>query len=293
MAVTVIGAAGRMGSWFTNFLIANGYEVIACDKNVRAARELARKNGCKFEKEETSAAKLSEIVILATPTLITNALLKRLEPYMPRTTLLVEISSSKEPLRETIKQITKRKHPILSIHPMFGHGARTLAGRTILVALRPRQNRLATKFLSTLRRRGERIIQTDLASHDRFVAATLALPHFLNFAMVNTLNGIGMTPGEAREVGGTTFRLQMLIAEALYHERLSNEVSILTDNEFAVRVLERLAVEMNRILGDIKGRQNTRLLHNLKDGASYVRKDVMFSSAYDRFNAAVEASAIN
>jgi prephenate dehydrogenase len=153
--------------------------------------------------------------------------------------------------------------------------------------------RLATKFLSTLRKRGARIIETDLANHDRIVAATLALPHFLNFAMVNTLNGIGMDPTKARELGGTTFRLQMLIAEALYHERLSNEASILIDNESAEKVLERLTFEMNRILGIIKGRRNARLLHNLKNGASYVRKDGMFSSAYDRFNAAVEASAIN
>ncbi|HUK50294.1 MAG TPA: prephenate dehydrogenase [Terriglobales bacterium] len=291
--VAVIGAAGRMGSWFTNFLTKNRYKVIVCDKDTKAANKLARKTGCKFVEDEITAARLGEIVLLATPTPTTKNLLKLFKTNIPQTTLRIEISSSKQPLRETLKDMAKRKIPILSIHPMFGHGTRNPIGRTILVAQHPARNRLAETFLATLEKEGARIIQTDLDNHDRYVATTLALPHFLNFAMVNTLSRIGIEPSKAREIGGTTFRLQMLIAESLYHERLTNEVSIITDNPYAGKLLDRFAVEMNSFLANVKRHRRARLLRDLKNGANYVRKDAMFSSAYDCFNLAVEASEIN
>jgi prephenate dehydrogenase len=294
MAVAaVIGAAGRMGSWFADFLNSNGYSVIICDRDKTTARKLARKNGFRFVEDATKAAQLGQVVVLATPTLTTKSLLKRIEPHIPRTTLLVEISSVKGPLRGTLEQMRRRGIAVLSIHPMFGHGTRHPAGRAIIVAQQPARNRAAAKFISTLKRRGAKIIQTDLANHDRTVAVTLALPHFVNFAMVDTMKAAGIAPGKARDAGGTTFKLQLVVAEALYHERLSNEVSILADNEYALQALDSFAEQVNRIRAEIKRGERGKLLRDLKLGEDYVRKDAMFASAYDRFNAAVQASNVN
>ena len=294
MAVAaIIGAAGRMGSWFADFLNSNGYSVIVCDRDKAMARKLAQKKGFRFVDDAAKAAKLGEVVVLATPTLTTKNLLKRIEPHISRTTLLVEISSVKEPLKGTLEQMRKRGIAVLSIHPMFGHGSKHLAGRAVIVAQQPPRNRAAAKFISTLKKRGAKIIQTDLANHDRIVAVTLALPHFVNFALVDTMKAVGMTPGEAREAGGTTFKLQLIVAEALYHERLSNEASILADNRYALDVLDSFAKQVNRLRAEIKRGENGKILRNLESGAGYVRKDAMFASAYDRFNAAVQASNVN
>jgi prephenate dehydrogenase len=294
MAVAaVIGAAGRMGSWFADFLNSNGYSVIVCDREKATARKLARRNGYKFMGDVTNAAELSQIVVLATPTLTTKSLLRRIEPHISKTTLLVEISSVKAPLKETLERLRRRGVAVLSIHPMFGHGTKHPAGRLIIVAQQPAKNREAAKFISLFKRRGAKIFQTDLANHDRVVAVTLALPHFVNFAMVNTMKASGMAPGQARDVGGTTFKLQLVVAEALYHERLSNEVSILADNRYALEVLDSFAEQVNRIRAEIKSGDSRKLLRDLKRGAGYVREDALFSSAYDRFNAAVEASNVN
>jgi prephenate dehydrogenase len=294
MAVAaVIGAAGRMGSWFADFLSSNGYSVIVCDREKATARKLARRNGYKFVEDATNAAKLGQIVVLATPTLTTKGLLKRIEPHISKTTLLVEISSVKGPLKGTLERLRRRGIAVLSIHPMFGHGTKHPAGRLIIVAQQPPKNHAAAKFISNFKRRGAKIVQTDLANHDRIVAVTLALPHFVNFAMVDTMKASGMAPGKARDLGGTTFKLQLVVAEALYHERLSNEVSILADNRYALEVLDSFAEQVNRIRAQIKSRDREKLLRDLKRGAGYLREDTAFPSAYDRFNAAVQASNIN
>jgi prephenate dehydrogenase len=244
---TVVGGAGRMGAWFANFLAANGYKVIICDKNESAARKLAKGRRFKFIKSETHAAQLSDIVIFATPTHVTNTVLRKIVPHTPKTTLLVEISSVKEPLRRAIKGLTKRGVQILSIHPMFGPGAKSLAGKAILVAQEPRQSRPARSLLSIFRKKGAKIIRSNLNDHDRIVATTLAFPHMMNFAFIETLKRAGLSLDKARAVGGTTFRLQLLVAEALYQENPQNEASILTDNKYCREVFTTFTQQLNQI----------------------------------------------
>jgi prephenate dehydrogenase len=288
---TVVGGAGRMGSWFANFLSANGYRIIICDRKELAARRLAKRKGFKFMGNEADAAELSQIVVLATPIHATETVLRRIEPRISPKTLLVEISSVKKPLRRTITALARRGVQIMSIHPMFGPGAtKNLAGKTIIVAQQPRGSQAAKNFLSLFRQRRARIILSNLDNHDRMVAVTLALPHFMNFAFIETLKWTGFRLGEAREIAGTTFRLQLLLAEALYHEKLENEASILSNNKYTIELLKKFTEQTNILRVTIRRKSRRELIRRLESGAGYVRSDRVFGTAYDRFTAAVQAS---
>ena len=290
VVAAIVGGSGRMGEWFANFLASSGYRVIIYDKNEPATYNLKR--AYKGRWNETQAAE-ANIILFATPTHTTHTLLKKVAVHAPPTTLLIEISSIKKPLRRTVETLARKGVHILSIHPMFGPGARTPTNKTVLVAHQPGQSRVADRFLSTLRRQGAKIIQCDLDTHDRIVAATLALPHFMNFAFVETLKRAGFSLQKAREMGGTTFRLQLLVAEALYHESIQNEASILSDNRYGEEVLQVFAQEVDQLRGLIRRNDRTKLIKHLKSGSSYARNDRWFRTAYEQFISAVEASAYN
>lgn len=279
-----------MGAWFADFLAANGYEVMICDKNESAARKLAERRGFKFIKSQTRAAELSDVIMIATPTHATKTVLERIAPHTRKTTLLVEISSTKETLRQAILSLKKRGVQILSIHPMFGPGAKNLAGKAIIVAQEPQQRRTARNFLSIFRKNGAKIIRSNLNEHDRIVAATLAIPHLMNFAFVETLKDAGLSLDRARVVAGTTFRLQLLIAEALYHESLHNEASILADNRHCRGLFSTFTQQINQIRNASQKRPQSELMKRIRNDIVYVRRDPMFRTAYERFVAAVEAS---
>jgi prephenate dehydrogenase len=287
---TIIGGAGRMGGWFADFLAANGYRITLCDKNEPAARKLAKSRGFKFTRDETHAAETSDTIIFATPTHATIPALKKIAPHTTKGALLVEISSVKEPLRPTIQTLTKRGAQILSIHPMFGPGAKSPAGKTILVAQEPTHSPRARKFLSTFRKKGAKIIRSNLNDHDRLVATTLALPHMMNFAFIETLKHAGLSIDRAREIGGTTFRLQLLVAEAQYHESLHNEASILGDNKHCRRVFTTFTQQINQIRNTAQKRPQSDFMNRIRNDAAYVRKDPTFRTTYERFAAAAEAS---
>jgi len=288
--VAVIGGSGRMGRWFADFLSRDGYKIIISDKNERVGRNLAKKKRFTFVKSATEAARLSEIVILATPTLATKTLLRKLTSHTSGTTLLVEISSIKQPVKKTIRSLTRGGAKIISIHPMFGPGANNLTDKSVIVAQEPRNCTAAKRLLSVLAKNGVRIIRSSLDDHDRLVATTLALPHLMNFAFIEAIRKTGIPLKKIREMGGTTLKLQLLIAEALYHESLSNEVSILADNTHNTRAFAGFARQMNEVGRIAERNAKSELLRRLRNDSAYLRNDRLFRMAHERFVLAVEGS---
>lgn len=281
-----------MGAWFANLLKKNGYRIIICDKNKHVAKNLARKKGFVFLEDPRLAVQPAELVLLATPTHATKNLLEEIEPHLSHKSLLVEISSIKEPIIGTLQGMKKRGTAVLSIHPMFGPGTKTLSGKTIITTMLPRGNLTSIKFLSLFRKKGASIIRSNFAQHDKLASITLALPHFMNIAMVNTLKTYRVGTKELREISGTTLRLQLLIAEALYQESFGNEASILMDSKHSLKVLKAFVQQSNRTLSVLSRGSRGNLLHDLKKGRDFLRKDRIFPGVYRRFNAAVEASTL-
>jgi prephenate dehydrogenase len=157
----------------------------------------------------------------------------------------------------------------------------------------PRHNPTANNFLSLFRRKGARIIQSNLAQHDTFAAITLALPHFMNIAMAQTLRSLGIGPSKLWAAAGTTFRLQLIITEAIYQESFNNEASILMDGKYSLKVLKTFLKQSNRTLSMLSKGTRKSLIRDLKKGRNYLRRDERFPAAYGRFNAAVEASSLH
>lgn len=278
-----------MGRWFANFLATNGYTVIICDVDEPTSREFAKKDGFRFMSDAAKAAQASQVVVFATPTEVTRTLIKKVVPCTRQGTLFVEISSVKRPVRKAIDALTRQGVHILSIHPMFGPGATSLRNKTIILA-QPANSQTARRLLSLLRRKGAKIVRSSLDAHDRLVATTLGLPHLMNFAFIETLRHSGLSLDKAREIGGTTFRLQLLIAESLYGENLQNEASILASNKHCKKVFATFLHQVAQVRANILRAPQTELLKRLQRGSGYVRKDPMFHTAYSRFTVAAEMS---
>jgi len=280
-----------MGGWFATFLKENGYKVTVYDSNERAAKVLSRKERLQFVDDPNRAAIEAQLIILATPTRVTKRLLEQIQINARSNASIVEISSIKTPIESTILKLQKRGTPILSIHPMFGPGARTIAGRVVLTSVIPTNNRAAQQFLSILKKNGAKLIQCSLKDHDKLVSIILALPHFINMVFVNSLMALSVDPNRIRTLAGTTFKLQLLIAEAIYQEGKENVLSILVDNAHSLSTLKKLAQETASLLDIIENRRTRALVRSLANGHKFISKEKGFSTSYSRFNEAVEVSS--
>ena len=92
----VIGGAGKMGRWFTEFLASQGYAVTVADPAVREARTGA------------TAALDHDLIVVATPLKIADDILQELAARRPRGTIF-DIGSLKTPLRAGITALQERR----------------------------------------------------------------------------------------------------------------------------------------------------------------------------------------
>jgi len=280
-----------MGAWFGTFFKESHYQVVICDRNKSVARTVARRRDLRFAEDQKRAIRSSQIIVLATPTQATRKILNQVSEFLAPESLVVEISSVKEPLRRILQRLRKRGVPILSIHPMFGPGAKTLKGRTVLATSIPSRNIHARRILSLFRKRGAKVILCSIKEHEALMSALLTLPHFLNLVMVNTLRVMRFDPDRLRELSGTTFRLQLLIAEAISQENLENEASIFIDNSQSMKVLQKYIRQCNAALSMLKKGKRNRIIRHLRSSRRFLERDRTFSTTYERFNAAVAMSA--
>jgi prephenate dehydrogenase len=284
--VTVIGGAGRMGSWCARFLKANGYTVIVTDKNVRVAETFAKRYGLQFLRDQLVAVRRARLVVVATPTKVTSAILQQIIPELKQGALVVEMSSIKAPVLRSIRSLQRNGIDVLSIHPMFGRGVRTIKGRCILAVTVPK-HREANRLLSIFRKKGARIVYCTPERQDSLASVILALPHFMNVSFVETLRSLRVNLDELNSVAGTTFQLQLLLAEEIYNEDFESELSILQDCRMSVL---KIFNQHTSTLLKMAATQPGHLTRVLRSGRRLVATEQHFSTSYERFNAAVEAS---
>ena len=277
-----------MGSWFAKFLKSNGYTVIISDRNRQAGRACSRRLGIEFVDDYVPSIKRSDVVLLATPTNASNRILRQLGRELKKGTLVIEISSMKDPVRQAISELQKRGVPVLSIHPMFGPGTKTLEGRSILVVSRTRHHE-AKQLLLTVQRLGARMVPCSMDKHDGLASIVIGLPHLMSISLIETLRSLRISLNDVNRASGTTFRLQSLIAETIYQEDQANEISILAGSKSSVLQAynQRVRMMLNTILTNPE-----RISSILSAGRRFVEDDRHFSDSYERFNAAVQATLV-
>lgn len=277
-----------MGGWCARFLKANGYAVIVTDKNVQAAETFAKRCGLEFLSDQLGAVRRARVVVLATPTKATSAILRQIVPELRRDALVVEMSSIKAPVLRSIRSLRRNGIDVLSIHPMFGPGVRSIKGRCVLAVAVPK-HREARRLLSIFRKKGARIVYCTPEKQDSIASVILALPHFMNVSFVETLRSLCVNLDEVNSVAGTTFQLQLLLAEEIYNEDYENELSILQDCRMSI--FEIFNHHTSRLL-KMAATRPRHLTRVLRSGRRFVATEQHFSTSYERFNAAVEASLL-
>ena len=284
----VIGGAGKMGQWFARFLSDKGFKVVISgsspDRTVGAAKKLK----VKYATSNQEAVSDADIVVVATPIGSTPSIISELYGYMKKDAILFDICSIKRGLTEALKDAESFGVRAISIHPMFGPGVRSIAGRKVLLIPVVDDRELLQEISELFESEGaETHVIGDPESHDREMAYTLSLPQFLNILFSSALSASNVN--EVKKFGGTTFMLQLLIAETILQEKPELLVATQIGNEAFHSLLERLNAHLSKLDEAVRTKDREAFLRILMDARESLSKDLGFIDAYNRFCRAVEA----
>ena len=186
MKVAVIGA-GAMGQWLAGFAKQNLGEVVVADVSATKAERVAKELGIS-SKSVAEAAAEAELVLVAVPISKTPEVIKSLAEQVQRGALLADITSVKSDVVEVMQTI-EAKVELVSLHPLFGPGATSVKGKDfVVVPVKPGQRYATLK--NRLIELGARVTEMEAEEHDRVMAITQCMTHFVLLAYLDALKSM-------------------------------------------------------------------------------------------------------
>jgi prephenate dehydrogenase len=282
MNVAVVGAGGRMGSWFVQYFASRNLSVSVYDVD---------RNSLKFAFPSVTVAPdlgscvgSVDFVLICVPVRQTPAVVGQCSRHMKSGAALGEISSVKHKSHRALSRIRK-DISALCIHPMFGPGATDSSQLKILIV--PVRNKNRELGLATQLFDGVRIIAVPSARvHDDSIGLILGLTYFANLAFASIIPVKDM--GLLEEISGTTFRLQTVLAESILTDDPELIASLIRDNPHALSRIGQY-LKKARTLERLASRDHEGLLSEIRKLEAHLRSRRDLQLSYRRLYDALRA----
>lgn len=181
MEIGVIGF-GRFGKLITKYLSEDN-KVCVFSRSGKE-EEIKKTNGIPASLQEVCK---KEVIIPCVPISQFGNTLKKIKNLLKDNSLVVDVCSVKEYPVELMKKILPEKIGILATHPMFGpdSAVETIKGRKIVLCKVRIPNEKYKKIKGCLEKKGLIVIESTPEKHDREIAKTLILTHFIGRSLID------------------------------------------------------------------------------------------------------------
>lgn len=233
--LSVIGAHGAMGAWFTAMLRQCGLVVLEIDQATPSDESL-------------KALQQSQAVLFAVPISTTTATILRTLPALPPDTLILDITSIKgAPLEAMLKHAGE----VLGLHPMCAPSESGLLNQPVVVC--PGRSGPKTElFLCLLRELGARLITMPPEHHDKLMAVVQGLNHFNSIVFAHCLKSLGISAEDTIEVASPVYQLRMQLMGRILAQNPQLYVDIELGNPFVPEVLAAYETSLQRFKSAIE-----------------------------------------
>lgn len=209
--VAIIGGTGKMGQWFCDFFLKEGFEVIASARRKEKLLRLARQIPIKVAADNVDAVKRADTIVLSVPPQNFEAVVKEIAPHMRASQKILDITSIKEmPVKVMHKHI--RRGLILGTHPVFGPDVDPRGQNFVLTPTNSKEKRFAAELDRWLSTRGFVVSILSPKRHDQLMSIVLGLAHFIGLAACEAI----LKSGDIKtleKTGGSSYRLLINLAK--------------------------------------------------------------------------------
>jgi prephenate dehydrogenase len=278
--MAIIGSAGRMGSWFARYFARRGLHVTAYDLN----KKMPKISGVNIADSIAGCVKDANFVLVSVPVRATPKVIKECVKYMKQDAVISEISSVKRDTLSALRHAPRSVKP-LCIHPMFGPGAgEKMQPRILLVPVRNEEAEL--KITRDLFENAAIKVLPGANAHDRSIATVLGLTYFANIVFAKVMSA-GNVP-LLKQVSGTTFGLQSLIAESIMASDPDLVVALVQDNPYTRKYIRQYLNAASAVAVMASAKDGRRLKADLKKTRSRLQKSQDLEQSYRKMYDIIE-----
>jgi prephenate dehydrogenase len=198
--------------------------------------------------------------------------------------ILAEISSVKQQTSMALKKISSKIKP-LCIHPMFGPGRKDLKQmKILLIPVRNEENEL--KILNEIFEEAIVVVIPNAKIHDELIGVVLGLTHYINMVFAGTISKQDLS--YLRDVTGTTFEIQSLLAASIMTEEPDLLISLLLENQSVKKHIQNYLSESNKVARLIFNENDLDLKTKYLKTRSILQQHQNLESSYKRMYQIVE-----
>ena len=201
--------------------------------------------------DRIQAASLEEvcgekIVIPTVPISGFQHVLKKMAPLLNLDAVVIDVCSVKTLPVQWMTELLPKSVEILATHPMFGpdSAATTLAGMKIALCRARINERLYHKISSYLSSRGLIVVETTPEQHDKEIAVSLSLTHFIG----RSLSSFG---AQSLEIDTEGYKRLLHILGVVEHDTWQLFVDMHRYNPYAKKVRDQFMSAMQQINRDL------------------------------------------
>ncbi len=267
-----------MGSWFANYFSQRA-QVSAYD-----VKKFKMPEGIRVAGSISACVKNADFVLVCVPVNATPKIIKECAKSTKAGTVIAEISSVKQKTFRALLKVRKDLRP-LCIHPMFGPGANEKKqAKILLVPVRSEQAEL--KIANEMFESARITVLPDAKTHDKSIAIVLGLTYFANlvFGKVASANNLSLL----KEISGTTFGLQSLLAESILTDEPDLIVALIKENPFARKYIKEYLKVASATEKLVSARSSKGLKADLRKNKSRLQKHQDLQQSYRRLYEIVE-----
>jgi chorismate mutase/prephenate dehydrogenase len=262
--VLVIGGAGKMGAWFSQFLLSQGFAVQVADPAGAAT-------GMPAVTDWRTLTDLDafDFIVVATPLGASGAILNELALRRPKG-VVFDLGSLKSPLRGGLHALKAAGVKVTSLHPMFGPSTELLSGRHVIFIDLGSAEALASARALFSPTMAEQVVMS-LEEHDRLVAYVLGLSHALNIAFFTALAESGEAAPKLARMSSTTFDAQLDVATNVSEESPELYYEIQALNDYGAESLQALSQSVERLRTAVLTRDFATFRSLMEQGLAYLK----------------------
>jgi chorismate mutase / prephenate dehydrogenase len=268
----VIGGAGKMGGWFVQFLVSQGFDVLVADPaGASSGADPGLVPGIATIGDWRNIEDLSvfDFIVVSTPLGASGVILNELALRKP-TGVVFDLGSLKSPLRGGLNALKAAGVKVTSLHPMFGPDTELLSNRHVIFIDMGNADALAAArglFQPTM---AEQVVMS-LDEHDRLIAYVLGLSHALNIAFFTALAESGEAAPRLSRLSSTTFDAQLDVASDVADESPELYYEIQALNDYGAESLQALSEAVERLRGAVLKRDFATFRTLMQQGQEYLR----------------------
>ncbi len=253
----VILGAGKMGSWLVESLCLD-YEVGVHDLDKTRLKYFF--NSHRFLGFDEIRDFRPDLMINAVSLNNTIRVFREIDPYLPETCIIADITSVKNGLREYYAESGRR---FVSTHPMFGPtfaNIKDLANENAII-IRESDDEGKEFFRTFYRSLNLNIYEYSFSDHDETIAYSLSIPFSSSLVFAACM--------KKQEAPGTTFRKHLDVARGV----LSEDDYLLSEilfNRFTIEQVEKIRTQLARLIEIVEKRD----FDALKDFFDSLRRNI-------------------